>query len=46
MLSMCGNSSTGLVDEYGKRSRFSHLLRKEMFLAVMVGMVEVCLNKV
>ena len=30
-----------LVGEYGRRSRFSHLLRKETFLAVMVGMVEV-----
>ena len=34
----------GLVGEYGRRSRFSHLLRKEMFLAVMVGMVEVYLS--
>ena len=33
-----------LVGEYGRRSRFSHLLRKEMFLAVMVGMVEVYLR--
>ena len=30
-----------LVGEYGRRSFFSHLLRKETFLAVMVGMVEV-----
>ena len=41
---MCGNSSTGLVSEYGRRSRFSHLLRKEMFVAVMVGMMEVYLS--
>ena len=41
---MCGYSSTGLVGEYGRKSRFSHLLRKEMFLTVMVGMVEVYLS--
>ena len=34
----------GSVGEYGRTSRFIHLLRKEMFLAVMVGVVEVYLS--
>ena len=41
---MCGYSSTGLVGEYGRKRRFSHFLRKETLLAVMVGIVEVYLS--